>query len=95
MSYKITNAQEMARKHPDTFKAPVLAELDAIKPGNFVKICVVENNKGGERFWVKVVERDHVNVTGIVDNVLVDIKSFQLGDKIEVKLTDIYSIMEG
>lgn len=93
MSYEITNAQEMARKHPVTFQAPGLAELDAVKPGDFVKICVVENNKGGERFWIKVLERDHINVTGIVDNVLVDIKSLRFGDKIEVKLTDIYSIL--
>lgn len=94
MSYEIINAQEMARKHPTTFEVPSLDDLDAIKPDDFVKICVVENNKGGERFWIKVLERDHVSVTGTVDNVLVDIKSFHIGDEIKVKLTDIYSIME-
>ena len=93
MSYEITNAQEMARKYPDTFKAPSLVDLDAIRRGDFVKICVVENNKGGERFWIKVFERDHVSVTGVVDNVLVSVQSLHLGDEIKVKLTDIYSIL--
>lgn len=67
MSYQIVNAQERAREHPATFKAPSLVDLDDIKPNDFIKICVVENSKGGERFWVKVLERDHVSVNGIVE----------------------------
>lgn len=91
MSYIITNAQEMARKNSDTFSAPKLKDLDAIEVGDFVKICVVEDGLG-ERFWLKVINRDHVFVTGFIDNDLVTTKSLEFGEMLKVKLTDIYQI---
>lgn len=92
MSYLIINAQEMAMKHPDTFNAPKLEALNAIEPGDFVKICVEEDGVG-ERFWLKVIGRDHVFVTGFINNHLAIIKSLKFGEELKVKLTDIYQIL--
>ena len=65
ISSLLTDAQEMARKHPDTFEAPTLDELVAIAPGDSVKICVTAAR---ERFWtlVESVQGDMIHAT--VDN---------------------------
>ena len=61
------DAQEMARKHPDTFKAPTKKELKSIKVGDFVKVCA--NNE--ERFWVMVKSVEGNQITGTIDNQLI------------------------
>ena len=65
ISSLLTDAQEMGRKHPDTFEAPTLDELVAIAPGDSVKICVTAAR---ERFWtlVESVQGDMIHAT--VDN---------------------------
>ena len=45
----VLHAQEMGRLHPDTFTAqPSPKELDGLKVGDVVKICVPDP---GERLW--------------------------------------------
>lgn len=56
MSYKpennkLVDAQAMARLYPGRFNAPPKQDLDRIRPGDNVKVCLND-----ERFWCKVIE---------------------------------------
>lgn len=82
------DAQEMGRKHPDTFEVPTNEELDAIKKGDSVKIC---DEEAGERFWVTVDEIDGNKITGFVNNQLVS-SDLHYGDLISFETRHIYSI---
>lgn len=81
------NAQEMAKKHPDTFEVPSLEELNNIKKGDTVKVC-----ENGERFWVNITHIEGDSIKGIVDNNLVCYHSFNFRDTIDFKKENIYSI---
>jgi hypothetical protein len=84
---EFVNAQEMMKKHPETFYAPSKEELDNIKIGDSVKVCVEDK----ERFWVTVTEIDGENITGEVDNVLIDV-DLELGEIIKFKKENVYNI---
>jgi len=102
MNYKLTDATEMAIKHPDTFEAPSFEEIQELEVGNFVKLCFEnpdeKNRLGSERMRVKVTmilkENTITKIHGDLDNdpVVVDLK---LGDKIIFEPRHIYSIMPG
>lgn len=61
-----SNARQLAKENPDTFEAPHQSDLDAIKEGDNVKVCVQT-----ERFWVKVTSRQGNNITGKINNDLI------------------------
>ena len=86
--HKFIDAQEMAKKHPDTFEAPTMEELSKIKQDDFVKLCL-----NSERFWVKVIEVHEDEIIGEVDNQLYESQPFGLGDIIAFKQEHIYSTM--
>ena len=44
----LTNAQQMAQTHPDTFYAPDSAELQSIRPGCVVKVCASPEQPDGQ-----------------------------------------------
>jgi len=67
--WKIIDAQEMHRQHPDTFGGPTPAELDLIEVGDIVKIGFAGPD-GGERFWVEVLGFKGSGFSGRVDNEL-------------------------
>jgi formylmethanofuran dehydrogenase subunit C len=85
--FKFINAQEMHKKHPDTFEAPTKEELNAITLNNSVKVC-----HNDERFWVTVTAINKDIVTGTIDNDLVCRQPFKFGDEIKFKKHHIYSI---
>ena len=60
------NAQKMRERHPETFEAPSYEELTAIKPGDYLKVCLNE-----ERFWTKVVSISRDAIIATVENDLV------------------------
>jgi hypothetical protein len=86
---KFVNAQQMAKDHPNTFEAPLQKDLDAIKVGSYVKICVEP-----ERFWVKVTARQDDNLTGEINNDLIASDSHGLFCDMTVEFTvdNIYQI---
>jgi len=86
--HNFINAQEMAKKYPDTFKVPSLEELSKIKQDDLVKVCL-----NSERFWVKIVEVHEDEIIGEVDNQLFEEQPFGLGDIITFKREHIYSTM--
>lgn len=66
MMTKFTNAQEMAKKYPETFKAPTLNQLNNLKVGNLVKVCVEP-----ERFWTFILEINGDEIKAQIDNRLI------------------------
>ena len=61
------DVQERHRLHPATFEVPTDEELDALAPGDYVKVILE-----GERFWLQIEERiDDYRFTGVVSNELV------------------------
>lgn len=63
--YTLLDAVEMNIRHPDTFFIPSDAAINAIKPGDFVKLGFVPNAEARamgaemvERMWVEVSETD-------------------------------------
>ena len=89
------DAQAMALLHPTTFEAPDRADLAAIKPGYYIKVCA------GERFWVKVTEvdttGDDLAFAGVVDNDLIctDSHGLSLGSVVRVSYRHVYATMKG
>ncbi len=53
--YRLTDGQDMHRRHPDTFGVPTDAELAALRVGDFVKLGFQsDDDDPGERLWVEV-----------------------------------------
>ena len=93
MKVTFTDAQEMHKKHPNTFDAPSWSDLNLIEPGDFVKICG-ECKDGGERFWLKVTKVTPRKITGEVDNDLVTLP-YKLGETLTFEPKHVYDIMKG
>ena len=102
MKNKISNkliyadAQIMAKLYPDTFIAPSITDLNKIKIGDFVKVCIEitnrkENEPESERFWVKVENIDGDKITGSVSNALIHLK-LKFGQTISFEKRNVYSI---
>ena len=92
------DAEEMQKKHPETFEAPSLdpecaEEIRALKAGDFVKVCAL-----GERFWVIILKRENGKMTAMVDNYLFSAEDglvLDYGDFVEVEDRHIYDYMDG
>jgi len=85
---KFIDAQQMHKDNPDTFWAPNQEELDALRPGQYVKIC--ENR---ERFWVELEEVDGEKLVGRIDNDLVMEHSFKYNDIIKFEKKNVMGII--
>lgn len=83
------DAQLMHKEHPKTFEVPSKKELNALKPGDIVKVCA-----DGERFWTKIESVKGNDITATVDNDLALSSSHGLycGDTISFTKDNIYSI---
>ena len=89
MKCEFVDASAMARKSPATFERPNEGELEALVPGDLVKVCAQS-----ERFWVKLIKVDGDSLEGVVDNDLLRTEDHGLdfGHEIEIKLDHVYAI---
>jgi len=87
---RFENAQELAKRYPETFGAPSAEDLKSIKVGDFVKVCA-----GDERFWVEVEKMSKGTIYGRVDNNLirVDVHGLAYNSRVRLKPENIYSII--
>lgn len=93
-------AQEMGLSHPLTFEAPIMDDVDHIKTGWLVKICVptftddeTGEEMGGERFWTVVHElRDDDVIIAGVNNQLFNLP-WELGDRLLFCKKHVYEVM--
>ena len=89
------DAQEMGSLYPDSFDVYTDEELNAIKPNDFVKVCLENNKQDGERFWVKVTVVEGNTITGTIDNHLFGALLFGVdsGDTIQFEKRNVYDII--
>jgi len=99
----LIDSQERGEKNPDTWESPSERELRALKVGDFVKIGLEGYNKilnttsksqalGGERFWTEVTSIKGSQVTGEVQNHLMNYK-IPVGFPLEFETRHILEIM--
>jgi hypothetical protein len=82
------NAEEMHKKHPDTFGIP--ESRFGLQPGDFAKVCC-----NGERFWAKILNVDDGIYSASVANPLLAPKNRRLkfGSIIAIAPCNIYQAM--
>lgn len=82
------DARLMRMQHPETFQAPTEEQLDAIVPGDSVKV-----SNGKERFFVKVTEvLPHGALRGVVDNYLLGTAMYDYGDTIAFRREHVFVV---
>ena len=88
------DALEMHLQNPKTFEIPSSSDVNEIKPGWFVKVCLVEPGECGERFWCKVtkVNKKQETLYAEIDNHLV-FYDYPVGTKVKINFSQIYDIM--
>ena len=97
-NYSFTNAQQMAATNPATFSAPSMADLQAVRPGGYVKVCA-EAGGQGERCWVAVEDVRQTPAgplfAGRIDNNLIYTKlhGLRCGDVVVVEPFQVYQVM--
>jgi len=90
----------MAWKHRETFEAPNIQDLDALKVGDTVKVCHQLSERQSERFWCHIKEiedvpsEDNGFICAEVDNDLIHDHGFGFQDLIQFHKHDIYMIYE-
>lgn len=89
------DAQGMRIQYPDTFEAPSKEDLDGLKVGDYVKVCIrVPNREEGmpesERFWVEITKIKDDVITGKVSNDLLCLP-LVYQEKISFNKNNIYS----
>ena len=89
MEVRFIDAQKMARKYPKTFEAPTQEELGALEVGHLVKVC---DEVAGERFWTIIKHIDGDVITAEVNNYLICVDDYGVGDEIVFEKRHIYDI---
>jgi len=86
-----SDAQDMQRQYPETFEAPTMDELYALRPGMSVKVCAA-----GERFWVTITGIVGDLIGGKVDNDLIGTPAhgMRYGDAITFERRHVYQIYQ-
>lgn len=84
---KWTDAQDMAKKHPDTFEAPDIKKLrKSLQVGDLVKWST-----GKDRMWLAVADIKGDTITGVLMNESVDGK-MKYGDIVKIKFRHVYEV---
>jgi len=92
MSYKYESAQGMAQQHPDTFEVASIDHLrEVVKPGVYVKVCILSGMYGAERIWTDVVSVDGIKVKATLANDPAGLDA-EHGDPVEFQLQHIYNV---
>lgn len=69
----LVDLQLLYRFYPDQPKVPSLESLERLKSGDCVKVAVGSQGvKGGESFWVELIELSEEVMVGSIVNILVN-----------------------
>jgi len=86
---RLINIQQMAKEYPNSFKAPQDSELEKLKVGSSVKVCV--DNK--EKVWVEITSIKDSSLKGKIDVHPISLDHISYGDNISFKKENIYSVL--
>jgi hypothetical protein len=92
----LSDAFKLSVLNPKTFECPSFDDINKVKKGDFVKVCLTdEDGTNGERFWCQVTNTDKNNLLIYADiaNDLV-CWDYKFGTKLKIKYTEVYDIME-
>lgn len=98
LPYTLMDCIKQNADYPDTFEIPDPHEIEAIRPGDFVKLIFAPTEPdpeavcGAERMWVKVTTAGTGGYTGTLDNMPV-LVPLEPGEVIEFTSANIASIM--
>jgi len=94
--WSLVDAQEMAKKHPETFKIPSTKDIKALKVGSTVKLIfdIDGDSAGGERMWVVITKIAPSEYVGELDNDPAVIRGLKYKDTIHFNADNIASIWE-
>ena len=89
-TYEIEDPRPIAKKNPYTYYLPSQARIEAIEPGDGVKLVFVGSPNGlkyglGERMWVGVETISGDDFVGILQNVPSDMPQIKHGDEVKFK----------
>lgn len=97
MTYTLNDAQLMAQANPGKFEAPSQQDLDALKPGDLVKLCFSMDIPGRERpsrerMWVIIRGMKGDEIIGELNNEPFEMPGLRCGDVVHFEPRNIYSI---
>ena len=100
--FTLINSEQRQTRYPETWSHPSGRVLDAIRPGDFVKVgieCPDMTGINGERFRTRVVEISNAGFVVEVDNILLmtDDHGLKYGDRLVVgcqHILDVYGDVE-
>lgn len=83
-SWRLVDAEILAKKHKDTFYKPSQQETDLLEVGDLVKLIIegdcIDQNPISERMWVKITEIKGGEFKGELDNFPFYIDDLMPGD---------------
>lgn len=89
---KLENVEEAAKRNPDTFFIPSLAERKNQQVGDVVRLHFLlktpkEGEPGAERMWVRVTKRPGLlgSFRGVLENAPAYIEDLSIGDEVQFK----------
>jgi uncharacterized protein YegJ (DUF2314 family) len=97
-TYTLLDGIAQNARYPDTFEIPDPHEIEAIRPGDHVKLCFLadepdpETGCGAERMWVQVATAEAGRYTGTLDNMPV-ILDLEHGETVEFTSANIICVM--
>lgn len=108
VAYSLLDAQARAKEFPETFSVPSLEEINELKSGSIVKICLTfdpitnhnlpfPNPIEAERVWVEVVQISSVDGKIVsldtkLENESIFVKNISLGTPIKIAPENILTI---
>lgn len=91
------DAQEMAARHPLTFSAPSLEELEMLSVGDIAKVCRRDSEDGSNTvlYWTVITDISGQDIIAEVNNYLTDFGlPYNAGDKVGYQKRHIYACYE-
>jgi hypothetical protein len=98
LPYTLLNCAAQNAAYPDTFEIPDPHEIEAIRPGDHVKLIFAaiepdpDTGMGAERMWVKVTTAEAGRYAGTLANVPV-VVPIEFGELVEFTAANIACIM--
>jgi uncharacterized protein YegJ (DUF2314 family) len=90
----LLDGDEQHKRHPETFWMPPLAERQALREGDLVKL-VFMGEPVPERMWVRVMMRDpEGNYYGTLDSQPVGLDFIEYGDEVHFAACNVIAIHE-
>ena len=91
----LVNVNKFEKSNRDRLHIPTKTQLNAIKPGYFVKVIFVGCKDCIEQFWIQVLKVNKSgDITGLIANRIETSNKYHLGDNIKIKQHHVSKILK-